>query len=265
VYCAPPAIMAVGPCLLYIKWYNRDLFAVQITADIDAFEGRYRITKPQLLFKCMTVLFSVLLGFFLHPVIHISPTMVALIGAIALLLLHSKDEVEEILHTVEWETLIFFASLFVLTEACAELGVLNAIAEELAEVIEGVPIESRNRVAMLLILWVSAIVSAFVDNIPFVTAMVPVVMQLGNVEGLSVKGLAYSLCLGADFGGLGTLIGAGANVVTAGVAEKAGYHISFISFMKVGMPIMLMCVVISTFWLLFLENVGAFPPSATTD
>lgn len=129
---------------------------------------------------------------------------------------------------VEWDTLLFFAALFVLVEALGELGLLRAIANTLSTVIEQAPVESRQFDAICLILWVSALFSAFVDNIPLTATLVPVLVQLVNqVDGLSIQPLAWSLVFGACFGGNGTLIGASANIVMASKAESEGYSISF--------------------------------------
>jgi Na+/H+ antiporter NhaD/arsenite permease-like protein len=187
------------------------------------------------------------------------PAYVAVFGAIAILLTGSHDEFEYALEKVEWDSLLFFAGLFVFTEGIAKLGLLRAIADELSTLIASFPIGQRQIGAMLLVELVAGIASAFVDNIPFTTTMLPVIIQMSeNVQGISIEALAWALCFGADFGGIGTLIGSSANIVMAGIAAEAGFPITFNSFFRIGWPVMCISLCIAGAYLAALEGAGTF-------
>lgn len=138
------------------------------------------------------------------------------------------------------------------------MGLLREIASALSSLIEMVPIAQRSQVAIVLVQCVSAVASAFVDNIPFTTTMLPVIIQIAeNVEGVHIKGLGWALCFGADFGGMGTLIGASANIVMAGIAHEAGFHVTFGQFFRIGFPTMWIALAISVCYLCMMEGFGA--------
>jgi Na+/H+ antiporter NhaD/arsenite permease-like protein len=154
---------------------------------------------------------------------------------------------------------LFFAGLFVFTEGIAKLGLLREIADMLSNLIASFPIAQRQVGAMLLVQLVAGIASAFVDNIPFTTTMLPVIIQMADqVEGLSIEALAWALCFGADYGGIGTLIGSSANIVMAGISAEAGFPITFNSFFKIGWPVMCISLCISGAYLAALEAGGVF-------
>jgi Na+/H+ antiporter NhaD/arsenite permease-like protein len=156
------------------------------------------------------------------------------------------DIVEMLEHEVEWPTLVFFIALFMVIAGAEETGLIQMIAEWVMDVSGG-----NLTVAIIMVLWVSAIASAFVDNIPFTATMLPIIAFLNQtIPGAESGVLWWSLSLGACFGGNGTLIGASANVVTVGMAEKAGYHISFLGYMKACFVPMLITVAISMVYLL---------------
>lgn len=216
---------------------------------------QYYITDRWLLVKTGLVLTGVILCFFLHSFIndmHIDLGWIAVIGAIFLLVVADIKEMENILHRVEWATLIFFAALFVLMEALTELQLIDWINTQVTDWIRGLEDDKRQQlaVAILLILWVSAIASSFIDNIPYTTAMIPVLLQISESENIPLQPLTFALAFGACLGGNGTLIGASANVVCAGIAEQHGYGFSFKEFFKVGFPLMLVTTVIAMFYLL---------------
>ena len=173
---------------------------------------------------------------------------IAIGGAVLMLLVTSPHHVEEQLDSVEWTTIIFFAGLFIMIHGLEYMGLINAIAEGISDTISQADESNRLMVAVLLLLWVSAIASAFIDNIPYTATMVPVVIELAsNPElGLALGPLAWALALGACLGGNGTIIGASANVVAAGLAEEAGHDISFNRFFKTGFPIMILSVTLAT-------------------
>jgi Na+/H+ antiporter NhaD/arsenite permease-like protein len=255
---APGVLMTVVPTFMFLKWMHKDVFCTRRDRDVSELEAQYGIKDFSLLVRAGSVLVLVILGFFLHPLIHLPVAWVALIGAVLTLVLTTPHELEEALEKVEWTTLLFFAGLFVLVHSLDYMGVINWIGDQIVAVISNFEDKGTQlTVAVLLLLWVSAIASAFIDNIPYTATMVPVVLLLalpvehgGDLE-LPLQPLIWSLAFGACLGGNGTLIGASANVVTAGMAEEAGYRISFNEFFKTGFPVMILTTAIVTFYVLF--------------
>lgn len=180
-----------------------------------------------------------------------------MLGAIWLLVLADVQDFEIILHRVEWATLLFFAALFVLMEALANLQLIDYIGEQTALLIKSVPEDQRLAVALILVIWVSALASSLIDNIPFTTTMIPVLLNLSQAAdvNLPVKPLIFALAMGACLGGNGTLIGASANVVCAGIAEQHGYGFSFMAFFRLGFPMMLVSTTIGMCYLLVIHVV----------
>ncbi|XP_063372358.1 P protein-like [Cydia amplana] len=222
---------------------------------------KYRIRdKPLLVKSCVCVSFVVIV-FFLHafPFLQrLSLGWTALLGALLLLLLADIQDLEPILARVEWSTLLFFAALFVLMEALSKLGLIDWIGKLTGSLILQVGEESRLTVAIMLILWVSGLASAFVDNIPLTTMMVRVIAGLADPAGLALPlaPLAWALSFGACLGGNGTLIGASANVVCAGVAEQHGYRFTFLQYLRIGFPVMMGNLLVATGYLLLCDAVG---------
>ncbi|XP_014365372.2 P protein isoform X2 [Papilio machaon] len=221
---------------------------------------KYRIRDKPLLVKSVVCVAFVVVVFFLHAIPELqrlSLGWTALLGALLLLLLAEREDLEPVLARVEWSTLLFFAALFVLMEALSKLGLISWIGRMTESLILQVNEESRLTVALLLILWVSGVASAFVDNIPLTTMMVRVTAALSAPGGLALPlaPLAYALSFGACLGGNGTLIGASANVVCAGVAEQHGYRFSFLQYLKVGFPIMIGNLVVASVYLLFCHSI----------
>ena len=217
-------------------------------------EADCKITDKPLLIKSVCVLAVTVALFFMQnfPQTQLSLGWTALLGALTLLVLSDKLEVESIFSRVEWSTLVFFATLFVIMEALNRLNVLTFIGNGVESVIESVPPKWQLTVSIVLILWVSGIASSFIDNIPFTTMMIPVIVNLSESKDvdLPLQPLVWSLALGACLGGNGTLIGASANVVCAGVAEQHGYKFTFKDFFKVGMPITLVSLLVANIYLL---------------
>lgn len=252
-------LVNLGPCVLlsspiaflYLRWNFGDELRGRLDVDIKQLQKLYPITDRGLLIKCGVVLGCVILSFFLHSYSHLDPAWISIMGAIWLLVAFDMHHCHEALQQVEWDTLLFFAALFVLVEAVGELGLLRFIAETMSGVVGTVPVGGRQAFSIFIILWTSAIFSSFVDNIPFTATMIPVMTKMvENVDGISIEPLAWALALGACFGGNGTLIGASANIVMVSKAEVEGYHISFIDFFKVGFPLMMLTVAIATVYLL---------------
>ncbi|KAK8778117.1 hypothetical protein V5799_020542, partial [Amblyomma americanum] len=192
----------------------------------------YKIRNRSLLLKTGIVLGCVILLFFLQsfPNLHLSLGWIAVLGALLLLVLADLDDLESVMARVEWTTLVFFAALFVVMEALGELQLIYFIGQRTQEWIGALRPQSQLPVAILIVTWVSALASSLMDNIPFTTAMVKVVTGLGpSAEG---PALVYALAWGACLGGNGTLIGASANVVCAGVAEQHGHRFTFFDFFR---------------------------------
>ncbi|KAF3691253.1 P protein Melanocyte-specific transporter protein Pink-eyed dilution protein -like protein [Channa argus] len=223
--------------------------------NIQELQKKHRITDKVLLVKCVSVLGVVIFVFFLNsfiPSIHLDLGWIAILGALWLLVLADIQDFEIILHRVEWATLLFFAGLFVLMEALAQLQLIDYIGEQTAQLIKAVPEDQRLAIAIILVMWVSALASSLIDNIPFTATMIPVLINLSQDAdvNLPVKPLIFALAMGACLGGNGTLIGASANVVCAGIAEQHGYGFSFMEFFKLGFPMMIMTCMIAMCYLL---------------
>ena len=243
---APGIMLTVVPTFMMLKWMYADEFSGERIRDVEELEAKYGVKDVKMLTASGTVLTLVILGFFLNPVLHIPVSWVALVGAVVMLLVTDRHELEEPLEKVEWTTLIFFAGLFVLIHSLQHLGVISWIGDQVESAIIYFDEEYRFVAALVIVLWVSAIASAFIDNIPYTITMIPVVLQISDSLGLDLGPLIWALAFGACLGGNGTLIGASANVVTAGMSEEAGYPISFNEFFKAGFPVMLMTVTIIT-------------------
>ncbi|XP_039985034.1 P protein [Xiphias gladius] len=223
--------------------------------NIQELQKKHRITDKVLLVKCVSVLGVVIFMFFLNsfvPSIHLDLGWIAILGALWLLVLADIQDFEIILHRVEWATLLFFAGLFVLMEALAQLQLIDYIGEQTALLIKAVPEDQRLAIAIILVMWVSALASSLIDNIPFTATMIPVLINLSQDAdvNLPVKPLIFALAMGACLGGNGTLIGASANVVCAGIAEQHGYGFSFVEFFRLGFPMMIMTCMIAMCYLL---------------
>jgi Na+/H+ antiporter NhaD/arsenite permease-like protein len=207
------------------------------------------IRDRRLVSVSLAVLALVLTAFGLHTVLHIEPSVVALLGGLLLLAL-SRLDATEVAKDVEWPTLVFFAGLFVMVGALVATGVIDSLARAATDAVAG-----RLWPATLLLLWASAGLSAIVDNIPYVATMSPVVAELVHAEGGLDKAqvLWWALALGADLGGNATAVGASANVVVLGIAERAGHRISFWGFTKYGLLVTAVSVALAVpyLWLRF--------------
>jgi Na+/H+ antiporter NhaD/arsenite permease-like protein len=229
---APIAALAFAVFMAMLPLLFRGSFKADAerVADVMALNEREAIKDWRLLIICGAVLVAVFIGFIGHAVFHIEPSVVALLGA-GLLVLLSRSKPGDFMPSVEWETLLFFAGLFVMIGALVKTGVIAQLAEAAARATGGDALT-----ATMLILFVSALLSGIIDNIPYVAAMSPVVLQLteGIADPVQADALWWSLAIGADFGGNLTAIGASANVVVLGVAKRSGFPISFWEFTKKG-------------------------------
>ncbi|MCF6092754.1 ArsB/NhaD family transporter [Microaerobacter geothermalis] len=245
-------ILAVTLWMLYLIYRKQMKVSDEKKAEIMALNERDYIKDPALMKKSVSVLGLTILGFILHSAVNMEPATVAMAGATLLMLIGVKEhDLEEVFHSVEWVTIFFFAGLFTLIGGLEHVGVIKALAMQALEITgDNIPF------AALLILWVSGIASATIDNIPFVATMIPLIQDMGLGMGLPLDSpilavLWWSLALGADIGGNGTLIGASANVIVAGMAMREGKNISYLAFLKIGAPLTLVALIISTVYIYF--------------
>jgi Na+/H+ antiporter NhaD/arsenite permease-like protein len=222
---------------LYLAYRSRLQITPEARAQVMELNAADSIEDPRELKRTVPILVATILLFFAHQALHLEPATVALAGA-AVMLLITTQKVEDVLGGLEWPTLFFFVGLFVMVGALEETGAIEEVANGIADVTAG------DRTAELLgIAWVSAIGSGLVDNIPFTAAMIPVVEQLSGGEDDSYW---WALALGACFGGNATLVAAAANVAAAGMAARAGRPIGFLQFLRVGVPVTLVSMLIAT-------------------
>ncbi|KGK90047.1 membrane protein [Desulfosporosinus sp. HMP52] len=244
-----PVILVILPVtILILKLiYRKELITrEELKENIMRMDPSSEIKNVGLLKKSLIVIALTILGFFLHQYLHLESATVALSGA-ALLLLITNEDPEHALIAVEWPVIFFFAGLFILVGALEHVGVIEWIAMESLKLTGGEMLPTG-----MLILWLSAIASSFVDNIPFVATMIPLIEDMGRLGGMTdLNPLWWALSLGACLGGNGTIIGASANVVVVGMAEKQGYKWTFVGFMKVAFPLMLVSILISSVYLYF--------------
>ena len=205
-----------------------------------------QITDHALLRKCLAVIFLTITLFVLHGSLGLESATVALSGAgLLLLLTATRDEgaIVKVLSKIEWPAIFFFGGLFILVGALVETGVIRMLAAEAIKATGG-----NVEATAILILWMSAFASAFIDNIPFVATLIPLIQDMGQMGLSNLDPMWWSLALGACLGGNGTLIGASANVVVASMSAQRGRPISFLGFMKVAMPVMIFTIIISNIY-----------------
>ncbi|MDO4925704.1 MAG: ArsB/NhaD family transporter [Turicibacter sp.] len=241
----PVVLVIFTVVLLILKFiFNKQLHISEDNKKkIEEFDVSKAITDPVLLRKSGIILLLTIAGFASHHAFGIESATIALLGA-GILLLIGKVDVEEILEEVEWPTIFFFMGLFVMVGALETVGVLEVLASGLINLTGGSVV-----ITSLLILWVAAIASAFLDNIPFVATMIPLILNIGEMTGMDTTPLWWALALGACLGGNGSIVGASSNVIVSGMLHKKGYKLSFGDFLKIGFPIMIVAVAISTVYL----------------
>jgi anion transporter len=242
IHMAPLVIVAMIVITPMLVWmFRKELVNTpEDRARIHELDEKSYLTDLVLMKKSLGVLALVVVGFLLHTVIHAEPAVIALLGA-GLLIAISGLKPADYVQDVEWGTLVFFAGLFVMVGALVNVGAIQLLSDYLATMVEGKP-----QLATGALLFVSAIVSGIVDNIPYVTAMSPVVADLSaSIPAEHGDVLWWALAFGADFGGNATIIGASANVVAVGLAAKAGYRISFWQFAKYGIPVTIVSIALA--------------------
>jgi Na+/H+ antiporter NhaD/arsenite permease-like protein len=243
VHLAPLVVLLLAVFVGLCRWLFRRAFRYDPdrAATVMALRERDAIRDGRLLVVSLVVLAVVTAAFVLHTVLHLEPSVVALVGGLVLLAA-SRLEAQEVAKDVEWPTLVFFAGLFVMVGALVATGVIGRISQAAADAVAG-----RMWLASMVLLWGSAALSAIVDNIPYVATMSPVVAELANAGGGGQESqvLWWSLALGADLGGNATAVGASANVVVLGLAERAGRRISFWEFTRYGLVVTVVTVGLS--------------------
>jgi Na+/H+ antiporter NhaD/arsenite permease-like protein len=239
-------VLLVVTGMLYLIYRGRLRTDPEAAAALEGLDPMRDVRGRPYVGRSLFILGATIVGFFLHAPLHLSPAVVAMSGATALILVAAPN-VEEALERVEWATLFFFAGLFVMVGALQKHGVIG----EIADAIGSLTGESRT-VEALVVLWGAAVGSAVVDNIPFTAAMIPVVDELQGSD--FHEATWWSLALGACFGGNATLIAAAANVAAAGVLERSGKRVRFGEFALVGIPITIVSLLFATLyvWLVIL-------------
>ena len=246
----PGVLLALAGLIIYcLLVFRRDLLARDSHGASALLEEklaeRAQITEPDQLRKAAWVGGGMLLLFVFGEHIHLIPAVTAIIGATALLI-WIRPNIEEMIEAVDWTTLVFFIALFVIVGAIQEVGLISAIAEGISWLVG-----DSLLLAMLIVTWSAAILSTVIANIPFTAAMLPVVAYLtATIPGAGNKALFYCLSVGSAMGGNGSLIGASANMVTAGIADRAGFPITYAYFLRKGFPALLITVALATLWLL---------------
>ncbi|TNH28656.1 ArsB/NhaD family transporter [Micromonospora orduensis] len=240
-------VVFVGLCRIMFRTAFR--YDAERAARVMALREADAIRDRRLVVTSLVVLGAVLLAFGLHTFLRLEPSVVAILGGLLLLAL-SRLDAEDVAKDVEWPTLVFFAGLFIMVGALVATGVIDSIARSAIGAVEG-----KLWPATMLLLWASAGLSAIVDNIPYVATMSPIVSELVNAEGGLGKAqvLWWALAIGADFGGNATAVGASANVVVLGIAERAGHKITFWGFTKYGLIVTVISVAVAVpyLWLRF--------------
>jgi Na+/H+ antiporter NhaD/arsenite permease-like protein len=239
VHLAPLIVLLLVVFIGLCRWLFRSAFRYdpQRVTRLMALQERDAIRDGRLLAVSLAVLGLVTIAFVLHTVLHLEPSVVALVGGLVLLAA-SRLDTGEVARDVEWPTLVFFAGLFVMVGALVNTGVIEQVSRAATDAVQG-----RLFLASMALLWGSAVLSAIIDNIPYVTTMSPVVADLVDANGGdSAQVLWWSLALGADLGGNATAVGASANVVILGLAERDGRPISFWEFTKYGLVVTVVTV-----------------------
>lgn len=247
-FVANTGIVAIVSIIVLII-IMRFVYGSKLSADVEAIKSVAQLDETKaiedhaLLVKSIVMVIIVVFAFIFHSQIGMETATIALTCA-AVMMVIGKRNIDHIVSEVEWSTILFFVALFTVVGGMVETGVIGELAHIILNTAEGHPI-----MMMMILLWASALLSSILDNIPFVATLIPLVIALGE-SGVDIEPLWWAISLGACFGGNGTLIGASANVVLSGISNKHGYPITFKDYTKVGFPVMIMTVVLSTIFLL---------------
>lgn len=245
VHLGPIVVVILFITIVCFKFIygNKLVVSDEAKQSIMELDEKKSIQDKSLLKKSIVMILFTLVGFVFHSNLGIESCVVAITSAVIMLLI-GKQDIDDIFASVEWATIFFFVGLFIVVGGLVESGVIGSLAELIINATEGHLVATT-----MIILWLSAIISSFLDNIPFVATLIPLILTM-QANGIDVTPLWWATSLGACLGGNGSLIGASANVVLAGVSEKHGHPISFGYFLKIGFPLMILSVLISTVYLL---------------
>jgi len=238
----PVVIVALIAYLIAARWLFRSelagMPAALEPADIDRLVREERkIADVPLMRTSLVIMGITILGFILARPLHLEAATIAMAGAVVLMIV-GKQDVHEILQTVEWPTLFFFVGLFILVGAVVKAGIISALAQQAIALTGG-----NVGFTAMLVLWMSGVLSAIVDNIPYAATMIPLVKELGT--SMDIEPVIWALILGADFGGNATVIGASANVVVSSMSEAKGHPISFMRYLRYGVPATLLILTVA--------------------
>lgn len=247
IYDGPIVVIVMAASIItfrfiYIKGLTVSPEKMELIMRMDEKE---EIRDHTLFIKSIIMIILVALAFILHDTLGLKTSIIALSCA-ALMIMIGRQDVEETVHDVEWPTIVFFAFLFIVVGGLQKVGLIHMMAEAMINATG-----SHYVILMLVILWVSALCSAVLDNIPFVATLIPLIQTM-SAEGIDVWPLWWAVSIGACFGGNGTIIGASANVVLTGISNRRGYPITFMDYLKIGLPLMLLSIVLATVYLLVL-------------
>ncbi len=244
VYNGPAIVMImVAAIAMFYVLYGKNMSATSDEMEsIMHLHAHEAITDKGLFHKSVAMTIIVALAFVFHSVIGVEPSVVALTAA-AIMLIISSAEIEKVLLDVEWATIGFFAGLFIVVGGLVETGVIDMLANGLIDITGG-----DVMITIIVLVWASAIISSFLDNIPMVATLIPIILAIGNT-GVDVMPYWWAISLGACIGGIGTQIGASANVVLSGMSKSYGYPITFMEYTKIAFPMMLVFTAISCAYL----------------
>ena len=240
-------IFAITIAIIIAIYHKKLHTTTALQEQVMAMNEKEELKDTLLLKKCLTVLFLTIITFMFHAQLGLESATVALAGASLLMLItisRREKRIANILSRLEWLAIFFFVGLFILVGGLVETGVIKAMAAEAIKITSG-----NVTASTMLILWLSAIASAFIDNIPFVATLIPMIKDMGAMGMTNLEPLWWALSLGACLGGNGTLIGASANVVVASMAAIHGEKISFAKYFMVAFPIMILSIIISSIYL----------------
>jgi len=243
VNLTPTIVVAFVAYIAFARWlFRKELSAASAAldpADIERLVAEERkIEDPRLMRISAAVLILTIVGFLVARPLGLGGATIAITGAVVLMIA-AREDVHDVLREVEWTTLFFFIGLFIVVGAVVDAGLIRALAERALALTGG-----NVGVAAFLVLWMSGIISAVVDNIPYTITMIPLVQDLGR--SMTVEPLIWALSLGANLGGNATVIGASANVVVASMSETRGYPITFRQYLRYGVPATLVTMIVAT-------------------
>ena len=247
IYDGPIVVIVMAASIITFRFiYKKGLSVAPEKMElIMRMDEKEEIRDRVLFVKSIVRICLVALAFMMHDTLGLKTSIIALSCA-ALMIMIGGQDVEETVHDVEWPTIVFFAFLFIVVGGLEKVGIIHMMAEGMINATG-----SHYVVLMIVILWVSAICSAVLDNIPFVATLIPLIQTM-SAEGIDVWPLWWAVSIGACFGGNGTIIGASANVVLTGISNRRGHPITFMDYLKIGLPLMLLSIILATAYLLVL-------------